>query len=343
MKRNILTSLLLSLVIIMTACGSQDVGANPTLIVENTKPIATKPLGLVTPKETAENTELVETQPLAMTTTTKAVENTEPVATQPLIGTPTLAPNPREITFQAADGQDLKGLYYPAAVNPAPLVVLMHWVNGDKSDWYEVAPWLQNRGFDNPYPNPGNQSWWDPTWFPTVPQDISYGVFIFSFRDCLPADRGGCPKIDEDGWLLDAQAAAAKAVLLEGVDPTRIAFIGSSIGADGAIDGCAWLVQNRPGACQGALSLSPGGYLTIPYEQAVQTLGGNLPPVAAWCLADEIEIGICTTAEKVENNAFKSFEIPTGKHGNMLMRPELDPLPMELILDFLAQTIGSDK
>ena len=46
----------------------------------------------------------------------------------------------------------LKGYYYPSASDqPAPLVVLMHWVMGDMSDWYEIAPWLQNRGLENPF------------------------------------------------------------------------------------------------------------------------------------------------------------------------------------------------
>ena len=32
-----------------------------------------------------------------------------------------------------------------------------------------------------------------------------------------------------------------KATELEGINPTKIVTIGSSIGADGAVDGCAWL------------------------------------------------------------------------------------------------------
>ena len=74
-----------------------------------------------------------------------------------------LPPEPQEITFKASDGQALTGYYYPAAVSPAPVVVFMHWVGGDLSDWYEVAPWLQNRGLKNPFTNPGSEPWWDPT------------------------------------------------------------------------------------------------------------------------------------------------------------------------------------
>ena len=247
-----------------------------------------------------------------------------------------LPPEPQEVTFQASDGQAHTGYYYPAAVNPAPVVVLMHWAGGDMSDWYEIAPWLQNRGLANPFPNPGDDPWWDPSWFPPIPEGASYGVFIFSFRGYEPSGGNGSP----EGWLLDAQAAMQTAATLEGVDPTQIAAIGSSIGADGAPDACAWMNEQTPGSCQGALSLSPGGYLNIPYPVPVQTLGENQPPVAAWCLASENEIGICESAQVVGNPAYQIFMIPGGQHGNMLLRPNLDPLPMQIILDFLVETVG---
>ena len=70
-------------------------------------------------------------------------------------------------------------------------------------------------------------------------------------------------------------------------------------------------------------------------------MGQSQPPVAAWCLADENEVGICEMAEVVGNPAYQTFMIPGGQHGNLLLRPRLEPLPMQLILDFLAQTVGS--
>jgi pimeloyl-ACP methyl ester carboxylesterase len=253
---------------------------------------------------------------------------------------PALAPEPEEITFQASDGQELSGYYYPAAVNPAPVVVFMHWVAGNMADWYEIAPWLQNRGLKNPFPNPGDESWWDPTWFPPVPQGTSYGVFIFSFRSCEPYDTG-CTTGTPPEWLLDAQAAVDTASQLDGVDPTKVVTIGSSIGADGAIDGCAYLAEQQPGSCQGALSLSPGDYLTVVYREAVKSLGEAQPPVAAWCLADEFEVEFCNAASDVGNTKFNPVEIPNGGHGNFQLRPDLEPLPMQLILDFLSQMVGT--
>ena len=275
-----------------------------------------------------------------------AGQATEEAVTEPaedVVAPPVVAGlpmEPQEITFQAADGQALSGWYYPAAVNPAPLLVIMHWVGGNMTDWYEVAPWLQNRGLVNPFmPNPGTEPWWDPTWFPELPDDHSVGVFIFSFRDCLTFPQGGCPGWDPEGYLLDAQAAMLKATELEGVDTTRIVTMGSSIGADGAIDGCVFLNEQMPGSCQGALSLSPGGYLGIPYADAVKSLGGNDPQVAAWCLGDEGDFDVCESATNEGNAAYQMFEIANGGHGNFLISPDLEPLPMDLIQDFLAETV----
>ncbi len=250
-----------------------------------------------------------------------------------------LPPEPQEIAFEAEDGYSLTGYYYPAAVSPAPVVVFMHWVGGNLSDWYELAVWLQNRGLANPFENPADETWWDPTWFPVVPEDRSYGVFIFSFRECEPY-AVGCAGWTPEAWLLDAQAALQTAKGLEGVDPTRLATIGSSIGADAAADACAWLNDETSGSCQGALSLSPGGYLNIPYLDAVKNLGENDPPTAAWCLADENEIGLCEAAEEAGNTAYRTILVTGGSHGNRMLAPELDPLPAQLILDFLAETVG---
>lgn len=300
-----LIPLFLALVVFLAACGSEVVEPSPT-------DVASPPPGQDDPPP--------------------------PTDDQPA-GPDALPPEPQEIAFQASDGQALTGYYYPATVNPAPLVVFMHWVGGNMSDWYEIAVWLQNRGQANPFPNPADMPWWDPSWFPPVRADRSYGVFIFSFRGCQPYDAG-CPGWEPALWYLDAQAAMQTALTLEGVDPTRIAAIGSSIGADGAPDACAWLNEQTPGSCKGALSLSPGGYMDIPYPDVVQQLGENQPPVAAWCLADETEIGICNAASNSGNTVFRAIEIPGGGHGNLLLRPNLNPLPMKLILDFLEETVG---
>jgi len=252
-----------------------------------------------------------------------------------------LPPDPRIVTITTDDNFTLSGYYYPAAYDNAPVVVLMHWMMGDKADWNEVAVWLQNRGMKNPFENPGDPAkfrWWDPTWFPAVPADQSYAVLTFSFRDCQPFQQG-CQAIHKAGWVQDALAALKFARELEGVDATRVAAIGSSIGADGAADSCQLLNKEFPGTCKGAFSLSPGDYLDVSYVNTIQQLGRSDPPTAAWCVADPGEFAICQSAEGAGNTAYQDFSITDGDHGNMLLSPDLDPLPMQLILDFLDETM----
>jgi hypothetical protein len=45
----------------------------------------------------------------------------------------------QEIEFEAQDGQLLHGTYYPAGVNPAPVIVLMHWAPGDHYQSFQFA------------------------------------------------------------------------------------------------------------------------------------------------------------------------------------------------------------
>lgn len=261
--------------------------------------------------------------------------------------TPTLEPtpaslpaDPQEITLTASDGQSLTGRYYPASAPIAPVIVLIHWYRGDMNDWNEIAPWLQNRGLVNPFPNPGNPAehpWWDPSWFPPLPVGESYAVFTINLRNCQPFSVG-CSGADFEPWLLDIQAAMLQATQLPGVDPARVIAIGSSIGADGAADGCAWLNREQPGACKGAISLSPGSYLTLAYADVIKELSEAQPPVPAWCFgANGAEEAFCRAAG--EYPSYQAYGFPAG-HGNYLLVPGLDPLPMQLIIDFLHLALG---
>lgn len=293
-----------------------------------------------TPISTAAPTEAT-AEPAAVETVPPPAETSAPTAeptSAPAVEATVLPPDPQIITITTDDNFTLTGYYYPAAVENAPVVVLMHWMVGDHNDWNEVAVWLQNRGIKNPFENPGSETWWDPTWFPAVPAEKSYAVLTFSFRGCQPSPAG-CQSAQRANWLKDAQAVMQFARGLEGVDPNRIAAIGSSIGADGAANGCQMLNEEFPGACQGALSLSPGDYLGVSYVNTIKQLGSSDPAAAAWCLADPGEFKICESAAKSGNTAFESYSITNGNHGNVLMSPDLDPLPMQLILDFLDEVL----
>ncbi len=240
-----------------------------------------------------------------------------------------LPQEPQEITFQADDGQVLAGRYYPAAVVPAPLVVLMHWAPGDQDEWLAIATWLQNRGgFAEPDPA---KPWLDSTWFPPMLDGQSFAVFTFTFRNC----EGGCKSFSPSPWLLDARAAMLKARQLEGVDPNSIAAIGASIGADGAVDGCIWLNAAFPDSCLGALSLSPGGYLTIPYHDAVAELGMEAASKPVWCLYAEGDGDSKRACGDSSGENYTPVKYDGSNHGMMLIQPQEEPAPLKLILDFL--------
>ena len=224
----------------------------------------------------------------------------------------------------------------PEPASPSPLVVLMHWAPGDQEDWNEIAFWLQNRGLSGNSPNIGEAPWLDPSWFPPMPEGQSFAVFTFTFRGC----KGGCSTIDESGWLIDAQSAMYHASRLEGVDPSRIVAIGASIGADGAPDGCFWLNQETVKSCLGALSLSPGSYLTVPYADAVQALGEESPPKPVDCFFDPNDSKAAQTCQSADGDHYQTFEWIDGTHGMALLRPDLEPNPMALILDFLVRAFG---
>ena len=262
---------------------------------------------------------------------------TEPPAapSKPLSG---LAADPQRVEFQAEDGKNLVGYYYPSKYADAPVIILMHWAGGDLCDWKDIARWMQNRLDENPAklerceaetrPAP----WWDPTWFPAMNPDISIAVFAFDFRDYGESESGG----SWDALKLDAKAAFVAAAGFEGVDATRMASMGASIGADGAPDGCLLYNQEAGSGCVGALSLSPGNYLGMNYAEVVT----GLAPHPTWCLAAEQDGESAPTCNSASGDHYRLQIYPGDDHGMMLIVPGLDPLPMILIQDFMELVFG---
>lgn len=196
--------------------------------------------------------------------------------TQPQTSSPAripLPPDPQRVEFKSQDGTPLVGTYYAAAVNPAPVAVLMHGLGGGKEDWMKrgLVEWLRNRGA----PNPGETA----GLYPPMPDGLSLAVFAFDYRG---HGESGWINDDPQGWLLDGLAAMEVARSLPGADPHRVIAIGASIGADGAIDACTE-------GCLGALSLSPDGYMNIAYHNAVAALDYEGKP--AWCIASFLDKG----------------------------------------------------
>lgn len=249
-----------------------------------------------------------------------------------------LAADAQRVKFQAEDGKNLVGYYYPSKYADAPIVILMHWAGGDLTDWCEIALWLQNRRDENlvnpkrcaeagsGLPAGFSTPWLDSTWFPPMNANTSVGVFVFDFRGYGESEGGGWESAK------DAKAAFKTAGGFEGVDATRMAALGASIGADGAPDGCLLYNQDKGSGCVGAFSLSPGSYLGMEYATVVK----DLDSVPVWCLAGELDQESAPACKSAGGENYRSVIYPGIElHGMSLITPGLEPQPMILIQDFL--------
>ncbi len=250
-------------------------------------------------------------------------------------GLPPLPAEPQRIEFESEDGAMLVGMYYPAKVNPAPVIVLMHWAGGDKNDWVYVgmAAWLQNRGLAIPSA-PGIMSFNTPYPFTPLGADQSYGVFLFDFRNFGESAPSSLP-FDPSGtlWVADARAAYARARSLPGVKPDQVVGIGASIGADAVVDACGE-------GCRGALSLGPGNYLDVSYGEAVSKLDQAGKPV--WCVGAEDDIEAAQACRAASGEHYQSQIYAAGGHAMRLFRTEnhLQPALDSLILEFLKKAFN---
>lgn len=306
-----------------TSTSPGEIESAPMLSPEST-PEKTEDITTAEPEEPIELPEPTDLPPTVVDEPTEIPENLQ-------------SPEPQVIDFESEDGFALRGMYYPAAVNPAPVIVLMHWWPGDQTDWIEIAYWLQNRGLG------GNNTilaipWLDPSWFPEMFANHSFAVFTFNFRNC----ENGCQNPEYAGWLMDAQAAMRTARDLEGIDPMRVVAIGASIGADGAADGCFWYNDQYDNGCLGALSLSPGSYLLVPYDDAVLTLEDQPPPKATWCFYGAADSISAITCQSNTGIFYQTYEWEGSPHGMEIIDPDVEPNAMELMLDFLKLTYDID-
>ncbi len=273
-----------------------------------------------------------------------------------LEGSDPLSNEPRQIEFLTDDGRTIQGYYYPGLYNPGPILVLMHWAGGDMHDWDVIAPWLQNR--DTEPLGYGNDSlWWNPTWFPEMPDWVSFGIIVFNFGEF------GLRESDRNTWVLDAKAAVNYATQLDEANPEQITTMGASIGSDGSPDGCYLhqLDNISTGTCLGAFSLSPGNYLrnTDNFDFSfAETIEGLVMDTNAnkvvYCLAatdDNNSPATCLGAiqDKEEFGRYKVFIFPGGAHGMRLVEPdhiptepEINKTSLEIYLMFLEEVYQID-
>ncbi|MBI5298177.1 MAG: hypothetical protein HY869_22090 [Chloroflexi bacterium] len=259
---------------------------------------------------------------------------TELVPQRPLSG---LAADPQRIEFQASDGRKLVGYYYPSKYADAPLMILMHWAGGDLCDWSTMSPWLQNRADENP-PQiercAGSAGASLAGIFPPMAAEVSVAVFAFDFRNYGESEKGPSARRD---LTLDALAAFEIAAAFEGVDASRMAAIGASIGADGAPDGCLLYNQKAGGGCVGALALSPGNYADMNFAAVVR----DLAPVPVWCLAGDQDGESAPTCKSASGEHYRMQVYPDSRdHGMMLLTSDLVPPALDLIQEFMDLVFG---
>jgi hypothetical protein len=279
------------------------------------------------------------TEPLPQPTNTPLPPTETPIPpTEVPAGPP---PDPQVIEFTTEDGVTLKGTYFPAAVEPAPIIVLMHQVNFDERQWKAIAPWMQNRGVTWDAYARGSMlasvriqtldPWFDSSWFPPMPEDPKVALFTYTARGCEGPE--GCGDYMGMKWATDAAAALKTASQLPEIDPDRVATIGTSIGGNGAVDGCMLYMAETGRKCAFALAVSPGiSYLDLVFVGTVKKLVDA--GVMTYCYAarnDQHSFDACNSFTE-QTDLYEKIIEEHDYHGIYAARPDAKPNLLETIL-----------
>ncbi|NSW52409.1 MAG: alpha/beta hydrolase fold domain-containing protein [Anaerolineae bacterium] len=255
----------------------------------------------------------------------------EPEATA--VPTP-LPPYPLNITFTADDGTELIGHYWAPASQNAPVIVLMHQYTFDHNiQWVALAPWLQNRGLTAAV-RTGGEPFTDPSWFTPIIEGLDFAIFSFTFRNC----EGGCQEdsvASREEWVIDAVSAIKAAASFTNVNPQEIIVIGTSIGADAAVDACDRLADDESLRCAGIVSISPASWLDVDYTATVESL--NEAGVEVRCIASENDGITAETCRSFEGEHHQSFIDSGNAHGVRMFNPAGDFDLTALIVQWLIE------
>jgi predicted esterase len=236
----------------------------------------------------------------------------EPVPAGKIPATLASLPEAQRIEFTMGDGTVLVGTYFAPTAGPAPTLLMLHRMGLDKDSWLPLIERLRVAG------QPG------------------YAIFAID----LPGHGESGGAWSERGTLDATTAAVEKLADLRGADPARVLIIGASIGADAAVDVCPQV------HCLGAISLSPGGFLNIPYADGLTGMknGGDQPVL---CLAGESDMpsaDACTAGEEVGLSDYTAKIYLDGAHGTeMLTAADLDPPAIDLIIEWLKQHLPPES
>lgn len=336
--RKLIFGIGLSLTLILTACSTP---AEPTM-TETEAPVGETVTEIVPPTKTLVEPTLAPTdtpseESYPPPATSVAAESGYPAPTVPPPADPGYPPPaeslpaPVTVTFPSTDGTQLAGTFYPPLSPNAPVVVLMHQYGSDQQQWDAIVYWLQTG-----YAPVGN------AWLPQLPQDLTFAVFTFDFRGHGASE--GDASLDAE-LLMDAQSAVAFAKTQAGVDPLRVLTIGTSIGADGAVDACITLngtqiaeTQATQG-CLGAMSISPGSFIGVNYTEAATTLLSDPYQAVVYCVAAEGDGPSPEACNSVNGGRYVTNIYPGDAHGIALFGSETGPMLSKAIYQFLLDSL----
>lgn len=232
-----------------------------------------------------------------------ASEEAEP-ATEPAGDVVTDPLAPRRLEFESEDDVPLVGTFYPPSVDDAAGVVLLHQYGATKEAWDPVIEPLRE-----------------------ARPDLAYLAIDFPGH----GESGG--ERSNESILAAARSALAAIGEQPQVDPARIVLIGASIGADAAVDACLE-------GCVGAVSISPGDWLGIPYVDALRGLNQEVSP-AVLCMASEGDDPSPETCHAGEDVGLSDYIVAIydgDRHGNSLARATWvtpEPVPIDLMIEWL--------
>jgi hypothetical protein len=237
---------------------------------------------------------------------------------------------PEEIQLMAENGEPFPALYFPPSHSPAPVIIFMHQLNLDMDQWQAIAPWLWGAGEAVPVTDP-EEAWLDSSWFPENTLSNAPGVLIFTYRNCY----SGCKQPQNKKILQDAQTALQYVLTLPETDTDQITIVGTSIGADAAIDSCFLLQDKTAYACKNVIAVSPGSYMQYRFESVAKVMVHDQTDI--YCYASRADVGPAATCTGFQSSEHYHYFVGKGhQHGIELFSPAFEMNLLDVLLQAVA-------
>lgn len=222
-------------------------------------------------------------------------------------------PEPRETSFDTADGLTIVATLYPAVGERAPGLVLVHAVGSDRSAWDAFARRAQLAGYS------------------CMAFDLrGHGASVHRGSDTLSYRA-----FDTLAWKAAVAdiAAAWDALVAAGADPADMAVVGASMGANLALEYAA----AHPDV-PAIVMVSPGlDYKGVQAEETMRGLGRR-PVLLMASRGDSYSASSCNALEKAGSGLCELREYDGAAHGTALF--DLVPTAIEQVLLWLHPIIG---